>query len=104
MFQPPPLAKIPNATGPAFRLTVCETVCQFCQPPVDGMLTVPYTGVTDEDDVIIRDGDAMIITKPSLLASAVELFCSLFRFYIISVRGEYDISSLVSALGHYNIE
>jgi hypothetical protein len=26
-------------------------------------------------DVIIRDGDAMIITKPSLLASAVELFC-----------------------------
>ncbi len=34
MFQPPPMALMLNAMGPAFRLTVCETVCQFCQPPV----------------------------------------------------------------------
>ncbi len=34
MFQPPPIALMPNAMGPAFRLTVCEIVCQFCQPPV----------------------------------------------------------------------
>ena len=34
MFQPPPMALMPNAIGPASRLTVCETVCQFCQPPV----------------------------------------------------------------------
>ncbi len=34
MFQPPPLAKMPNTFWPAFRLTVCETVCQFYQPPM----------------------------------------------------------------------
>ncbi len=45
IFQPPPVAKMPNSIGPAFRLTVCETVCQVCQPPVLRMLTVPYTCV-----------------------------------------------------------
>ena len=34
MFQPPPMALMPNAIEPAFRSTVCETVCQICQPPV----------------------------------------------------------------------
>ncbi len=34
MFQPPPMALMPNELGPAFRMTVCDTVCQFCQPPV----------------------------------------------------------------------
>jgi hypothetical protein len=34
IFQPPPMALMPNAMGPAFRVTVCETVCQVCQPPV----------------------------------------------------------------------
>ncbi len=45
MFHSPPMALMPNAIEPAFRSTVCETVCQFCQPPVFGMLTVPYTCV-----------------------------------------------------------
>ncbi len=29
MFQPPTMALMPNAMGPAFRVTVCETVCHF---------------------------------------------------------------------------
>ncbi len=34
MFQPPLIALMPNAMGPAFRLTVCKNVFQFCQPPM----------------------------------------------------------------------
>ena len=44
-FQPPLVALMPKIWEPASRFTVCEIVCQFCQPPVTGMLSDPYTCV-----------------------------------------------------------
>ena len=45
MFQPPLVALMPKGIEPALKVTVCETVVQLCQAPVEGMLRVPYTGV-----------------------------------------------------------
>ena len=45
MFQPSPVTLILRGSDSALKFTVCDTVCQFCQPPVHGMVTVPNTGV-----------------------------------------------------------
>ncbi len=45
IFQPPLMAFRAKDWEPALRLTVCKTVVQACQAPMDGMLSVPYTGI-----------------------------------------------------------
>jgi len=87
MFHPPPMALMPNAIGPAFRVTVCETVCQICQPPVFGMLTVPYT--------CVPPAFSSCKLPPPLLPLATR-YSTLYVPVLGIVTSGYDIQSPVS--------
>ena len=86
IFQPPPMALMPNDVGPAFRVTVCETVCQACQPPVFGMLIVPYSCVPP----------AFSRRKLPPLPAQATRYSTLYVPVLGIVTSGYDIQSPVS--------